>query len=359
VATAHIAGDAWLRPGDEPADLGILTGGARPDIFIVNLECALQVGPARPDRRALLPLDAGRLRELMLGGTTVCIMANNHITDSGEEGLIATLEVAKRAGMLTVGAGANLAEARAPLVLEIERRKIALLAYADTAPHVGAIAATDRTPGVAPLDSAMVISDVRQVASKVQDVWLFLHWGLEFVRFPEPRQRELAQAFARAGATLIVGAHTHVVSGVETVGGAAVCYSLGNFIFPPIPLKGGGSLRWGRTSRCSFLLKGALERSAWHWKPVHFLISEAGNPQPLSPVQEQLADERLGNLSHCFTDTYLRRYPSLRRRDAVAHAAWRLWSMSWADRTRVLKRQLNRLGFQRTRDARSATGGGQ
>jgi poly-gamma-glutamate capsule biosynthesis protein CapA/YwtB (metallophosphatase superfamily) len=47
-----------------------------------------------------------------------------------------------------------------------------------------------------------------------------------------PGQRALAGRWARAGASLVVGSHPHVLQGVERLHGAWVLYSTGNFAFP-------------------------------------------------------------------------------------------------------------------------------
>ena len=57
------------------------------------------------------------------------------------------------------------------------------------------------------------------------------HWGEEYVTAPQDHQREMAAAMITAGADLIVGAHPHVVQGIEVIDNVPVVYSLGNFIF--------------------------------------------------------------------------------------------------------------------------------
>lgn len=258
--TAWIAGDCWLGPGAAALNLRALWSGTRPDLFVLNLECAVPVGPARLSRRALLPLDSSRLAEIAQADNTVCVLANNHVTDFGSEGLLTTIIDVRRAGMAPLGAGPTLAEARAPVIVNVHGRRIGLLAYADVARHVGAVAATDRTAGVAPLAREMVLADVHHLANQVDDVWLILHWGLEFIRYPEPEQRAWAGMLAEAGATLIVGTHPHVVRGNEKIGSAAVYYSLGNFVFPPVLLSGGEVLSWDRAGRRGLTLRGTVER---------------------------------------------------------------------------------------------------
>lgn len=336
--TAWIAGDCWLKPGEGTTDLRELCGDFWPDLLILNLECAVPAGPVRTGRRALLPLDANRLSELAIAENTVCVVANNHISDFGPDGVLATLRALRQARIRPAGAGATLAEARVPVIIEVPGRRIGLLAYADTAPHVGAVAATDQAPGVAPLIPEMIIADLRRLVPQVEDVWLFLHWGREYSRYPEPEQRDLARAFAEAGAHLIAGVHPHVVCGKERIANALVYYSLGNFLFPPIPLADGAVLRWDQLSRQGLTLMGTLEGRDWRWLDILHIISEDGRPHlPVPPDKGSMTHE-FARLSACFTNGYSRRYPSIRRRENLLHAGRRLWTMTWRERVRLLRR---------------------
>ncbi|MNP14413.1 Capsule biosynthesis protein CapA [compost metagenome] len=57
------------------------------------------------------------------------------------------------------------------------------------------------------------------------------HWGEERALSPIPNQTELAHQFVDAGADLVVGAHPHVIQGLEQYKGKWIAYSTGNFIF--------------------------------------------------------------------------------------------------------------------------------
>lgn len=73
----------------------------------------------------------------------------------------------------------------------------------------------------------------------------FVHWGTEYVTTASDKEREIADALARCGVTLIVGAHSHQASAsIEPLrGGAAqMVYSLGNFIFDQSAPRGSGAL---------------------------------------------------------------------------------------------------------------------
>jgi poly-gamma-glutamate synthesis protein (capsule biosynthesis protein) len=48
---------------------------------------------------------------------------------------------------------------------------------------------------------------------------------------PNPVQKNIAQQFVKAGASLVIGHHPHVVQGIEKKDNTLIAYSLGNFIF--------------------------------------------------------------------------------------------------------------------------------
>jgi hypothetical protein len=327
-----IAGDCWLAASSSKTDFASVWAEPSPDIFVANVECAVPAGPSRPARRALLPLDGVRLSDLRLGENVVCVLANNHITDFGNEGVLETIHIVQQNGFKVVGAGATLAEARTPAVLRFPQRAIGILAYADTSYHVGSVAATEHGPGVAPLDLSMVTEDVRCLAAQVDDVWLFLHWGHEYLRYPEPEQRVFARVFSQAGASLIVGMHPHVMRGAEVMEKTPVYYSLGNFVFPPIPLVDGHLKKWDHESNQGFAISGKLESQEWDWNTVPYLISEAGQPRPVELNTQNALRKKIGLLSVPFNECYPARYKKLRRREALLKLARRLGTLSWRER---------------------------
>lgn len=79
------------------------------------------------------PLAPAAVAEDLHGlGITVVSKANNHATDYGTEGLVATLGSLGKAGIAQAGAGLDLAEARAPVYLATRRGTAALVSAAST-----------------------------------------------------------------------------------------------------------------------------------------------------------------------------------------------------------------------------------
>ena len=336
-----IAGDCWLKPGAKPVDLPSLWGDVRPDLLVCNLECCVCAGSARAGRRSVLPLDVNRLPELTPAKDTLCVLANNHVTDYGPDGLLATLQTLRSAGLSTLGAGATLSEARGPLIFQLEGRRVGMLAYADTRAHVGAVPATANSPGVAPLIEELVVEDLGNLLPRVDEIWLYLHWGREYIRYPEPEQRTLASAFARAGAGLIIGTHPHVIQGWEQIAQASVYYSLGNFVFPPVPFEDGALLQWDRESRQGIALSGTLDGSGpWRWAQIPYLISPAGKPGVPQGWNGQALRRKLATRCRALDEAYTRKYPRIQKKELLLHRIRRFRMMSWGERLRLPGRML-------------------
>lgn len=174
---------------------------------------------------------------LQFAGYDVISHAANHIKDCGaancgDQALFDTIANLRAVGIQPIGSGANIVEARSPVVVERNGVYFAFLAYDDIATWYHA---TADYPGTAPLDPATIAEDITN-AKKVADVVIVLpQWGIEYQTEPSERQREVARAAVAAGADLIAGNHPHWPQAYETIagpaGGVFVAYAMGNFVF--------------------------------------------------------------------------------------------------------------------------------
>jgi poly-gamma-glutamate capsule biosynthesis protein CapA/YwtB (metallophosphatase superfamily) len=164
-------------------------------------------------------------------GFDVLTLANNHAVDYGRPALLDTIHAVRAAGMETIGAGANSSLARRPAVLARGGLRIALLGYSDINPP--GFSATPDAPGTAPADPAAIAADVHAALRRADVAVCFFHWGVELHPLPDSRQKELAVACLRAGASLVLGAHPHVFGPVVRPSRhTLVAWTLGNFVFP-------------------------------------------------------------------------------------------------------------------------------
>ncbi|MEM9778240.1 MAG: CapA family protein, partial [Chloroflexota bacterium] len=174
---------------------------------------------------------------LKSGGFDVVSLANNHALDYGADSLLDGIALLKSAGIEPVGAGANLAEARAPTIVEVNGVKIAFLAYVNVLPEgetqfdVAQWEATAADPGLAWGRPEDVAADVALVKQSADHVVVLLHSGIEYLRFITPEQQTIARGAIDAGADLVLGHHAHILQKVEEYNGGLIAYGLGNFAF--------------------------------------------------------------------------------------------------------------------------------
>jgi poly-gamma-glutamate synthesis protein (capsule biosynthesis protein) len=201
------------------------------DLFVLNLECCISArgepwpAPGKAFFFRAPPAAADALAQL---GVHCVTLANNHALDFGAEALLDTVEHLRAAGIAAVGAGADLAQARAPTVLEADGFRLAVIGVCD---HPAGFAAGPQTPGVAlaPLADRLPewLADAVRAARRDADAVLVTpHWGPNMVSRPVPPVRKAAERLLAAGATVVAGHSAHVFHGVE----GSVLYDLGDFV---------------------------------------------------------------------------------------------------------------------------------
>jgi len=198
------------------------------DLLVMNMEAPL-TRASTPIKKSgpNIRVDPGCVEALTLAGCDVAQIANNHIGDYGDEGVLETLEVLKRHDIKPVGAGAGLKQAQRPLRLCMNGRRISVLAFAENEFGI----AGHGKPGVNPLDPLANIQQIRQAADESDVTIVLVHGGNETNPVPSPRMRDTYRVFASAGASAVVCGHTHCPQGIELWDGVPIVYSLGNFLF--------------------------------------------------------------------------------------------------------------------------------
>ena len=167
-------------------------------------------------------------------GVDAAVLANNHIYDFGEVGLLDTLDTLAAAGIPYVGAGRNLEEASAPIYYIVNDIKISLVAATqiERLENPDTRGATEESAGVFRcLNPEKLCEAVRTAKENSDFVIVYIHWGTENVTEPDWAQLDQAPKIAEAGADLIIGDHPHCLQGITYCGNTPVIYSLGNFWF--------------------------------------------------------------------------------------------------------------------------------
>lgn len=230
--TIALVGDVQL--GDVPEELL----GANPpygfdhvvarlrnaDLAFANLECAITDRGTPLEKAFTFRAGPRRLAALKHWGIDAVSLANNHVLDYGNVGLVDTLRHLEEAGIPSAGAGRTESEAFAPVILEKNGVRVAYLAFSSINPLGG--------PGglIAPIDETCMTAAIKAARGRADIVIVSLHMG--------PERRELtsgqiasARAAVAAGADIIHGHHPHCILGFERTDSGVIAYSLGNFLF--------------------------------------------------------------------------------------------------------------------------------
>ncbi|MBI5037940.1 MAG: CapA family protein [Candidatus Kerfeldbacteria bacterium] len=204
---------------------------ASADLAIGNLESPLTEGVTVPTEAMVFRADTEWAPALADAGFDLLGLANNHIPNQGERGIVDTIDALDRAQIVHSGAGVTVSAAKAPAYVTRDNCTVAMLAYNDTDVAPDGYFARDDHAGTALMDAATVSADIARAKENSDWVVVMMHSGSEYTVQPNTRQIEFAHAAIDGGADMVIGHHPHVVQSAEVYRGKYIFYSLGNFIF--------------------------------------------------------------------------------------------------------------------------------
>lgn len=204
------------------------------DISVISNEFVFSDGGERQeDKTYTFRAPTSRVSQLDAFGADLANLANNHIFDYRESGLLDTIEALESNGIATMGAGANLEEAKAIQYYVENGRMIAFVSATEIERYSKYTKeATETEAGVLKTVNPEIYKQVIAKAAKNSDyVIASVHWGVEGANNYNESQYELAKVLVEAGADAVIGGHPHRLQGVEYINDVPVCFSLGNFWF--------------------------------------------------------------------------------------------------------------------------------
>lgn len=211
----------------------------RPDLRIVNLETSVTSSDDRDSKSINYRMNPANIACLLAADIDCCVLANNHVLDWGQRGLLETLHTLERSGLRYVGAGRNRETASAPASLPVPGdKRVLVYAFASESSGVARTwAATDKRAGVNLL-SDLSQSSVDWIADSIRsekqpgDVAIAsIHWGSNW-GYAIPREHT---AFARrlideAAVDLVHGHSSHHPRPIEVHHGKLILYGCGDFL---------------------------------------------------------------------------------------------------------------------------------
>jgi poly-gamma-glutamate capsule biosynthesis protein CapA/YwtB (metallophosphatase superfamily) len=218
-----------LAKGDELFSDAVHALVRRADLFVLNLECCISDRGRRwpdPDKPFFFRAPPVAVEVLAGLGVDCVTLANNHALDFDTPALLDTLHQLRGAGIGVVGAGVDLAAARAPARVSTGAGDVVVIAVTD---HPKEFAAGESEPGVAYANLRKGVPDwlLDSIRGPDADVVIVApHWGPNMVAEPVHHVKRAAEAFRRSGATLVAGHSAHVVHGAHD----SVLFDLGDFV---------------------------------------------------------------------------------------------------------------------------------
>ncbi|TBW55755.1 CapA family protein [Marinobacter halodurans] len=209
-----------------------------PDVRIANLETAVTTSDDRQPKGIHYRMHPANVACLQAAQLDICTLANNHVLDWGEGGLVETLAVLRDAGIGTAGAGRDLGEASAPTVRPAGRGRVLVCAGGHDSSGIDpAWAAGSHQPGVCLLRdySPRTTADVRraiQARRREDDVVVFsVHWGGNWgYSVPEAHRAFAHRLIDEACADIVFGHSSHHPMGVEIYRNKLILYGCGDLI---------------------------------------------------------------------------------------------------------------------------------
>jgi len=228
--------DAYIW-GDALAEMSRM----QPALAIVNLETAVTHSDDWLPKGINYRMHPASVGCLAAARIDCCVLANNHVLDWGEAGLLETLDALHAAGLRTAGAGRNLAEAQAPAELPLAPQRAGRLLVHSLATEDSGVppswqatatgAGVDWLPELSMRHADALARRIQAARRPGDRVMVSIHWGGNWGYQVPPQQREFAHRLIdAAGVDIVHGHSSHHPKGIELHAGRLILYGCGDFI---------------------------------------------------------------------------------------------------------------------------------
>jgi len=247
------------------------------------------------------------LKEL---GINVLSTANNHCMDTGNKGLVNTLDVLDSVGIDHMGTYRTEEESNNVLIKDVNGIKIAFLSY--TYGTNGIPVPSSKPFSVNLIDKEKILKDIANAKSNNVDlICTSMHWGVEYLDSPNAEQQDLANFLFTNGVDIIFGSHPHVLEKMEkvnvtTVDGenkeCFVIYSFGNFV--------SGQVK--KNTRTSIILNLSVTKKAdntitidnINYIPIYCYTSGTSKKYKLIDIKKELDNYNNGSSKYINSSNY-------------------------------------------------------
>lgn len=203
------------------------------DMNIVNLETTLTRSEKKVPKVFNFKAAPDKVKTLTEAHITFVNLANNHIFDYSEEGLVETLHVLRDADIQFAGAGMNREEAERPCFIKKNNLRVGILGFTDNEPGWSADLSKS---GINYIDISSknsrqkVLEAILGIRVKTDVVVVSMHWGPNMREEPPDYFIAFAHDMVEMGADIIHGHSAHIFQGIEVYHNKLVLYDTGDFV---------------------------------------------------------------------------------------------------------------------------------
>lgn len=304
-----------IRPGSRSSDAKQIVAFVRDvvssaDLAVANLECTVTDDPATPHpyKSYTFYSHPETLDALVYAGFDAVDLANNHVFDYLDAGVLDTIDAVAAVGLgatgadmnETLAAGTTIHDAPGGMPLALQGFSTLVSDGSDLLKYL-LVARDPSKPGALEASAANVAAFL---AGEVGDRFAvpIVHGGSEYSSYPTDKMRALFVDLIDQGAGLVVAHHTHTAQGIGLVdpgtGPRFVVISLGNFIFDQTTFETWQSMI--AVADVDLLPGGEFELARLHLVPVHV---ERYVPKLLAGAAMHRLGRHLGHISSTLPST--------------------------------------------------------
>ena len=218
----------------ETGDIEIILGDELYDIWkkakhvFFNLECPITNSDKKiPKCGPHIKCNRETINGIQMLSPTCVFLANNHIMDYSDEGLMDTIGLLNEKKINWIGVGENINSLEKTFVFKCNGRKIGIYNCCEREFSI----ALENMPGANPYDEFSIEDDLMGLKKKCDYLIVIYHGGKEYYRYPSPELQKRCHRMVECGADLIVCQHSHCIGCEEKYRGSLIVYGQGNFIF--------------------------------------------------------------------------------------------------------------------------------
>ena len=197
------------------------------DLAICNLEGALTDHDERCVKTGPVKVaSTSTIQAYKQLGIDYCMLANNHVTDGGHQGLLDTMRVLEDTGIGYIGAGRDESSIVRSFIKEIDGIFLGVYNVSETMYN----RPSKDTAGVWLYDEYIVCQEIQALKKKCNFVVVLYHGGIEKFQYPSPELRKRFYRMADNGADVVIAQHTHCIGSEEYYNGSYLLYGQGDFL---------------------------------------------------------------------------------------------------------------------------------